>query len=90
MDSRGVRLGENLQKAERGVPNGWGLFHYVGNAREWVVNGDDIRALGGAHTDPRPECTLDKSVSHSGQADPVTGFRVVREFKTKLVPASDA
>jgi formylglycine-generating enzyme required for sulfatase activity len=80
VDSRGVRLGEKLLNTLSGRPNNWGLYNHVGNAREWAVEGDELFALGGAHTDPKAECTMSKSVSHSGQADPVTGFRVFRQI----------
>ena len=84
VDSRGVRLGENLVNAISGRPNPWGLYNYVGNAREWAVAEDGtLLALGGAHTDPRQECTLEKRVVHSGEADRVTGFRVLREIEDK-------
>ncbi len=78
VDARGVRLGDTLLSTLSGRPNRWGLYNYVGNAREWAVSGDAVMAMGGAHTDPKSECTLDKQVAHTGQADPVTGFRIVR------------
>ena len=80
VDSRGVRLGEKLLNTLSGRPNNWGLYNHVGNAREWAVQGEELFALGGAHTDPKAECTMSKSVVHSGQADPVTGFRVLRRI----------
>ena len=80
VDARGVRLGEKLLNTLSGRPNSWGLYNHIGNAREWAINGEDIVALGGAHTDPKSECTPSKSVAHSGEADPVTGFRVVRQI----------
>lgn len=84
VDSRGVRLGEKLLNAISGRSNGWGLYNYVGNAREWALTDEgDLVALGGAHTDPRQQCTLDKRVAHGGDADPVTGFRIVREIEIK-------
>ena len=84
VDSRGVRLGEKLLNAVSGRPNPWGLYNFVGNAREWAVTGDNsLLAMGGAHTDPRQECTLEKRVAHDGAADPVTGFRVLREIEDK-------
>lgn len=84
VDSRGVRLGEKLLNAVSGRPNPWGLYNFVGNAREWAVTEDSsLLAMGGAHTDPRQECTLEKRVVHSGDADPVTGFRVLREIEDK-------
>ncbi|MGK0340518.1 MAG: hypothetical protein ACJAXW_001061 [Candidatus Azotimanducaceae bacterium] len=80
VDSRGVRLGEKLLNTLSGRPNNWGLYNHVGNAQEWAIQGEDVLALGGAHTDPKAECTLSKSVVHSGQADPVTGFRILRQI----------
>jgi serine/threonine protein kinase/formylglycine-generating enzyme required for sulfatase activity len=82
VDSRGVRLGERLLNTLSGKPNSWGLYNHVGNAREWATKGEELFALGGAHTDPKAECTMSKSVAHSGQADPVTGFRLYREIES--------
>ena len=84
VDSRGVRLGEKLLNVVSGKCNKWGLYNFVGNAREWAYNEEnELVALGGAHTDPRNECRIDKRVVHEGQADPVTGFRVIREIENK-------
>ena len=81
VDSRGVRLGEKLLGALSGRPNDWGLYNYVGNAREWAIREDgSLLAVGGAHTDPKSECSIDKWVAHSGEADPVTGFRILRQI----------
>lgn len=91
VDSRGVRLGETLLNAISGKANNWGLYNVVGNAREWALGEDDsLVALGGAHTDPRQDCTLDKRIVHEGGADPVTGFRVVREIEDKKLEAKGA
>ena len=84
VDSRGVRLGEKLLSTLSGKPSGWGLYNYVGNAREWARQEDgSLLAMGGAHTDPRSDCTLDKRVEHAGVSDPVTGFRVIRDIPKK-------
>jgi len=83
VDSRGVRLGEKLLNVISGKSNDYGLYNYVGNAREWALEDDTVLALGGAHTDPRQECTLDKRIVHEGNADSVTGFRLVREIEEK-------
>lgn len=83
VDSRGVRLGDKLRSALSGEPNPWGLYNHVGNARELAVADENLMAMGGAHTDPRSECTLDMRVAHSGEADPVTGFRIMREIQTR-------
>ncbi|MDH5737992.1 MAG: SUMF1/EgtB/PvdO family nonheme iron enzyme, partial [Gammaproteobacteria bacterium] len=78
--SRGVKRGENLVASLSGKPNGWGLYNYVGNAREWVLDGRNLLAVGGSHTDLKVDCRIDKSVEHSGEADAVTGFRLVRDI----------
>lgn len=84
VDSRGVRLGETLLNAISGRANTYGLYNFVGNAREWALDEENtLYAMGGAHTDPRQECTLDKRIVHEGGADPVTGFRIVREIIEK-------
>ena len=84
VDSRGVRLGDKLLSALSGRPNSWGLYNHVGNAREWAIQQDgSLRAMGGAHTDPKAECTLKKWVAHQGSPDPVTGFRVLRIITPK-------
>lgn len=83
VDSRGVRLGENLLNALSGRPNSWGLYNYVGNAREWVVDEEEgLQALGGAHTDPKAQCTLQSRVAHNGEPDPATGFRILRQISS--------
>jgi len=82
VDSRGVRLGEKLLNTLSGRPNRWGLYNFVGNAREWATEGEALYALGGAHTDPRAECTVQKRVAHSGDADDVTGFRIMRQISS--------
>lgn len=84
VDSRGVRLGDRMMSASSGAVNDWGLHHAVGNAREWVVNdlndSADLVAAGGARTDPKAECSVATWVEHSGEADEVTGFRLLREI----------
>lgn len=81
VDSRGVRLGDKLLSTLSGRPNRWGLYNFVGNAREWAIAGETVKAMGGAHTDPRSECSIDKQITHSGNPDPVTGFRIVRPIE---------
>ena len=63
-----------------GKPNGWGLINYVGNAREWVTSGGSLVARGGAFTDSMSECRISLQESHNGNADPETGFRLLREL----------
>ncbi len=100
VDSRGVRLGETLLSALSGRPNKWGLYNPVGNAREWAEEPDgSLLALGGAHTDAMTDCRdaedpLERRspmlVTHDGQADPVTGFRILREIGTTCTGANCA
>jgi len=74
-----VTKGQQLQDVRTGESNGWGLQNYVGNAREWVVESQGIWALGGSHRDAFSACSVTLRVPHDGQADAVTGFRLVRE-----------
>jgi len=69
-----------LRGVSSGQPNGWGLYNVVGNAREWAKDGSTLSARGGARTDRMDTCRPDLTVSHSGEADGVTGFRLVREI----------
>jgi serine/threonine protein kinase len=80
VNSRGVRLGDKLVKTLSGKPNGWGLYHHIGNAQELAVEGEGFAALGGAHTDAKKECTVDKKIAHTGTGDAVTGIRVYRQI----------
>jgi formylglycine-generating enzyme required for sulfatase activity len=74
-----VTKGQQLQDVRTGEPNGWGLQNYVGNAREWVVEPQGIWALGGSHQDAFSSCDIKLRVTHDGQPDAVTGFRLVRK-----------
>ncbi len=80
VNSRGVKLGEKLVKTLSGKPNGWGLYHHIGNAQELATEGEGLVAMGGAHTDPKKECTADRKIAHSGSPDEVTGIRVYRQI----------
>jgi formylglycine-generating enzyme required for sulfatase activity len=62
-----------------GTPNNWGLYNYTGNAQEWVRTGNSVAVRGGAYTDNAVPCRTSRP--HSGSADPITGFRVLREMK---------
>ena len=52
----------------------------LGNVQEWVIDGNDIRALGGAFSDLIQECVPQTARGHGGEADGSTGFRLVREI----------
>jgi formylglycine-generating enzyme required for sulfatase activity len=75
-----VIAGHDLVNARSGKPNGWGLANYAGNAREWVRNDQGLAARGGAYDDPLTECGPEHDEIHSGEADALTGFRLVREL----------
>jgi hypothetical protein len=60
--------------------NGFGLRNTLGNAREWVLDGDTLQAVGGGFNDPIDQCQVETIALHDGQADEVTGFRLVREI----------
>ena len=73
-----VIKGHSLVAVKSGKPNGWGLTNYVGNAQEWVESGGGVSARGGAYTDELSRCRPNLVRPHSGAADPITGFRLVR------------
>lgn len=76
---RGVVKGEQLVSYTQGTANAWGLINHVGNAQEWATDGQALLAVGGKHTDPLAECTLDRQVPHPGTPDRFTGFRLYRD-----------
>ncbi|HHM05132.1 MAG TPA: hypothetical protein ENJ19_05235 [Gammaproteobacteria bacterium] len=81
--SLGSRLlkGNALLSVRSGKHNGWGLMNYVGNAQEWVLAGQAVEVRGGSYRDPLAQCAVSLRRNHSGKADDVTGFRLVRELK---------
>jgi len=70
--------GFDLVSAKSGKSNGWGLSNYIGNAQEWARSAGSLVARGGAYEDPLTKCAISISKSHSGSADKLTGFRLVR------------
>jgi serine/threonine protein kinase len=72
--------GQSLRTALSGQSNGWGLINYIGNAKELVRSGAGFVARGGGYTEPLGRCRISLSEQHSGGADAVTGFRLVREL----------
>ncbi len=79
--SLGMPIGRSLVSASFGEANGWGLVNAVGNAQEWVIaGGGRVVARGGAFEDSLGSCGIDSKRPHDGAADPVTGFRLVREL----------
>jgi hypothetical protein len=74
----GLIKGISLEDVRTGDANGWGLQNYVGNAREFVLSGQSIVARGGSFEDPYDSCDIKLQVAHDGNADSVTGFRLVR------------
>ncbi len=75
-----VLKGSSVMAVNTGKPNGWGLFHYVGNVQEWVTSGAGIVVRGGAFQDSFSKCDISLERPHDGTPDEVTGFRVVREL----------
>ncbi|MDZ7669717.1 MAG: protein kinase [Gammaproteobacteria bacterium] len=74
-----VRRGLAPVAADTGTPNPYGLVNALGNVQEWVMDGGELKAAGGAFRDPIADCRLDTLRNHDGQPDPVSGFRLVRE-----------
>tara|TARA_R110002072_G_scaffold14582_9_gene60257 strand:- start:69371 stop:73708 length:4338 start_codon:yes stop_codon:yes gene_type:complete len=71
--------GTGIVSVKSGKSNGWGLKNYVGNVQEWVLDGNNTTARGGAFTDAHSKCDISLERSHDGNADDVTGFRLIRE-----------
>ena len=85
MSTRGISKGNELVKVTTGKQNPWGVVNYLGNAREWVYgNGRSLIAMGGSYKDAMDKCDVTLSSSHTGQADKISGFRVLREVKQRL------
>ena len=70
--------GISLEDVRTGESNGWGLQNYVGNAREWVIDGNRASARGGSFEDSFDSCEISLQIPHNGQPDAVTSFRLVR------------
>ena len=79
--TRGIEKGERLFSQNVGMPNNWGMVNYIGNAREWVYGkGRQLVAVGGSYNSPMESCNFTTSVASTGNADKLTGFRVLREI----------
>jgi serine/threonine protein kinase len=76
----GVSRGTAPVPATAGELNGFGLVNALGNVQEWAWDGDRLRAVGGAYTDPISRCEPGFARDHAGTADAITGFRLVREI----------
>ncbi len=82
VNTRGITKGDKFDRVTVGRHNTWGLVNYVGNAGEWVYDiGRKLLAVGGSYNIPLERCDINTKVEHSGNADEVTGFRVLREVK---------
>ena len=81
LSTRGIQKGQELIKTTVGKQNAWGLVNAIGNAQEWgeSKNGQ-LLALGGTYNTPMDKCSISAAVQHSGNADALTGVRVVREL----------
>lgn len=75
----GVSAG--LLPVNSGEHNAWGLYNYDGNVQEWVRGDNGLEARGGDYSDSFSLCKPTTARSQTGAADPVTGFRVLREIK---------
>ena len=84
LSSRGLQKGGQFVRINAGTQNGWGLVNYLGNAQE-VVSDKDMTylAIGGNFEDAMEECNVKTVRNYPGAADPLTGFRVLREITRK-------
>jgi len=79
--------GINLLDTKSGKHNAWGLKHYIGNVQELVLENNRQNntyfARGGAYTDDFSQCNINLKRKHSGKADAITGFRILKELTGK-------
>lgn len=75
-----VLKGQSALGVNTGRANAWGLYNTVGNAQELVTGGQAVEARGGAFEDAFSKCKIELAKPHDGNADPTTGFRLVREL----------
>ncbi|MEJ1397943.1 MAG: protein kinase [Candidatus Sedimenticola sp. (ex Thyasira tokunagai)] len=61
--------------------NPWGIYNYVGNVQELILSGSASKAAGGHYNDPADNCSITLVRNHTGGADELTGFRLLREIK---------
>lgn len=72
--------GLTLLEIKSGRPNPWGLTNHVGNVQEVVRSGTSMSVRGGSFQDNLSTCDITLSRNYSGEANEVTGFRVVRDI----------
>ncbi|GAB2890080.1 hypothetical protein GCM10027180_20140 [Microbulbifer echini] len=76
----GIEKGAELVPAHDGSVNRFGLVNAVGNVQEWALGTEgELLALGGNRQDPMSRCLATTKRLHNGLADPLTGFRIVRD-----------
>ena len=75
----GLQRGLAPVAATTGRANQFGAVNMLGNVQEWVMDGGNVQALGGAYSDPIQECEAHTARVHPGIGDDLTGFRLVRE-----------
>ena len=81
ISSRGIKKGDELIKTTTGKQNTWGVVNYAGNAQELVyLSGKKVAAVGGSYQTAMDVCTSSAVVGHTGKADKITGFRLVRDL----------
>nr|WP_305121377.1 bifunctional serine/threonine-protein kinase/formylglycine-generating enzyme family protein [Microbulbifer elongatus] len=77
----GIEKGAELVAARAGSANPFGIVNAVGNVQEWVFDlENNLIAAGGSRQDPMSRCLATSKMFHSGNADELTGFRVVRDL----------
>ncbi|MDZ7736358.1 MAG: protein kinase [Gammaproteobacteria bacterium] len=90
-----VTLGDSVLKGTGpvsvtvGRQNGWGLKNYIGNVQEWVTNGSGVIARGGSYQDAHSKCDISLQHNHDGNADELTGFRLVLEDVAKTADLAE-
>lgn len=77
----GIEKGTELVAVRAGTGNPFGIVNAVGNVQEWAFGPEGkLMAVGGSRNDAMSRCLVTTKRFHSGEADGLTGFRIVRNF----------
>ena len=75
-----VIRGDQLRPVTEGYANSLGLLNIFGNAEEWVHQGNELLAVGGAANVEIRQCNAGYVNTKASDAGAFRGFRLVREL----------
>lgn len=82
VSGRTVR-GLSLRAVDQGYANTLGVLNILGNAEEWVTDGNNVLLVGGGADTPMSQCNVNyRNNETPAAATPFRGLRLVRELKS--------